>query len=328
MFRQVTTRTALFLALALTMAAGHGGEASTMLPQLPEGEGLAARYPGDLGIEEAPEVVFADGFEEIEDDRLAPDTEPQKGKKWDSSYNGLGITRDPENVHSGGQAAEVTHTQPSGNNAIKEFEPGFETLFVRYYMKYHPEFPGCHHTGMCIFGGAPGVTLAMGSATGVVPDGRSHFVALLDTLPPRRSSGLRPPGNMDVYCYHMDQGRIWGDLLFPAGEVVPPENKWLFEENFRPRPNINVERGRWYCYELMIKLNAPDERDGRVAFWVDGKLSGDFPNLRFRNTEDLKANHAVILVHSSRTAPYKTLWYDDVVVATSYIGPQASVTGD
>ncbi len=42
----------------------------------------------------------------------------------------------------------------------------------------------------------------------------------------------------------------------------------------------------------------------------------------------LKANHAVILVHSSRTASYKTLWYDDVVVATSYIGPQASVTGD
>ena len=146
-----------------------------MLPQLPEGDGIAAKYPGDAGIESDPAVVFADGFEGFDDDRMLPDTTPQKGKKWDESYNGLVITRDPENVHSGRQAAEVTHTQPSGNNAIKNFEPGLETMFIRYYMKHHPDFPGCHHTGMCIFGGAPGVTLAMGSATGVVPDGRSHF---------------------------------------------------------------------------------------------------------------------------------------------------------
>jgi hypothetical protein len=156
-----------------------------------------------------------------------------------------------------------------------------------------------------------------------VPDGRSHFVALIDTLPPRKDSGQLPPGNINIYCYHMDQGRIWGDLLFPTGEVVPPENKWLFARGFTPRPNINVERGRWHCYELMVTANTPGERDGRVAFWVNGKLGGDFPNLRFRTTEALKPNHAIICVHSSRAQPNKTLWYDDVVVATSYIGPQA-----
>jgi hypothetical protein len=317
-------RSVLTFGLAFALSAGvvHAQETQTMLPQLPEGDGIAAKYPGDAGIEQDTEVVFADGFEGFEDDRMVPDTTPQKGKKWDESYNGLVITRDPENVHSGRQAAEVTHTQPSGNNAIKNFEPGLETMFIRYYMKFHPEFPGCHHTGMCVFGGAPGVTLAMGSATGVVPDGRSHFVALLDTLPPRRRSNYPPPGPMNVYCYHMDQGRIWGDLLFPNGDVVPPENEGQFGEDFVPRPSISAERGRWYCYELMVKLNTPGERDGRVAFWVDGKLAGDFPNLRFRNTEELKANHAVILVHSSSTAPNKTLWYDDVVVARSYIGPQ------
>jgi len=299
-----------------------------MLPELPEGEGIAAKYPGDRGIEEDPLVVFADGFEEIEGTRMAAVGREQKGNRWDSSAGTVTIVQEPEKVHTGSKAVQITYEEPSSHNAVKQFKDGFDTLHVRYYMKYHPEFPGCHHTGMCILAGAPGVTLAMGSATGVVPDGRSHFVALLDTLPPRRHSTIPPPGNIDVYCYHMDQARKWGDLLFPTGEVMPSENNWLFAENFVPRPNVNVERGRWYCYELMVRANTPGKRDGRVAFWVDGKLAGDFPNLRFRTDEALKPNHVIIVGHSSRVRPNQTLWYDDVVAATSYIGPRAPDEGE
>jgi len=280
-----------------------------MLPELPEGEGIAAKYPGDRGIEEDPLVVFADGFEEIEGTRMAAVGREQKGNRWDSSAGTVTIVQEPEKVHTGSKAVQITYEEPSSHNAVKQFKDGFDTLHVRYYMKYHPEFPGCHHTGMCILAGAPGVTLAMGSATGVVPDGP-------------------PPGNIDVYCYHMDQARKWGDLLFPTGEVMPSENNWLFAENFVPRPNVNVERGRWYCYELMVRANTPGKRDGRVAFWVDGKLAGDFPNLRFRTDEALKPNHVIIVGHSSRVRPNQTLWYDDVVAATSYIGPRAPDEGE
>ena len=84
---------------------------------------------------------------------------------------------------------------------------------------------------------------------------------------------------------------------------MPEENKWLFAENFDPRPNMNVERGRWYCYELMLKANTPGERDGRVALWIDGKLAGDFPNLRFRSVDELKPNHIIIVAHSSSIQP-------------------------
>ena len=299
-----------------------------MLPELPEGEGIAAKYPGDRGIEEDPAVVFADGFEEIEGTRMAAVGQEQKGNRWDSSAGTVTIVQEPEKVHTGSKAVQMTYEVPSSHNAVKQFKDGFDTLHVRYYMKYHPEFPGCHHTGMCILAGAPGVTLAMGSATGVVPDGRSHYVALLDTLPPRRRSTTPPPGNIDVYCYHMDQARKWGDLLFPTGEVMPSENSWLFAENFVPRPDVNAERGRWYCYELMVQANTPGKRDGRVAFWVDGKLAGDFPNLRFRTDEALKPNHVIIVGHSSRVQPNQTLWYDDVVAATSYIGPRAPAEGE
>ena len=87
MFGQTGVRVAIFLLLSLTMTASHGRETLTMLLELSEGDGLAAKYPGDQGIEEDPAVVFADDFEEIEGDVVATDGTPQKGMKWDSAWD-------------------------------------------------------------------------------------------------------------------------------------------------------------------------------------------------------------------------------------------------
>jgi hypothetical protein len=62
-------------------------------------------------------------------------------------------------------------------------------------------------------------------------------------------------------------------------------------------------------------------RDGRLAFWVDGQLAGDFPGIQLRSTDSLQPNHVAISTYSSEVHENKTLWYDDVVAATSYIGP-------
>jgi hypothetical protein len=290
---------------------------------LPEGDGLAAKYPGDVGIDQDPAVVFADGFEDLEDVVMETGAYEQKGKRWDSAWGVVRITQEPENVHSGRQAIEITHKsrQPRSHGAEKGFEPGVDVLFLRYYMKFAKEFPGLHHTGMAISGFPAGVPV--GESTGVRPNGRNHFTAVLDAVQYGSDSPPGPPGYLEVGCYHMDQGRKWGDLLFPTGEVHPPENKWLLGEHFVPRPNVIPERGRWCCYELMVKVNTPGERDGRVAFWVDGKLAGDFPNLRLRSVPILKANRINIVTYSSSLRPHTTLWYDDVVAATAYIGPQA-----
>jgi hypothetical protein len=290
-----------------------------VLPALPEGEGLAARYPGDVGIESDPAVVFADGFEDLEDAFVETTPHEQKGKRWDRAWGVLRVTQDPAHVHRGRQAIEITHksVQPRSHGAEVDL-PGCEVLFLRYYLMFDREFPGLHHTGMAISGFPEG--LPSGESTGVRPNGRNHFTVVVDTV--MRGPAAQPPGFLEVGCYHMDQGRKWGDLCFPTGEVHPPRNGWLFAENFVPRPNVTPERGRWQCYELMVKVNAPGERDGRVAFWVDGKLSGDFPNLRLRSVPILTANRINIVTYSSRLQPHTTLWYDDIVAATAYIGPQ------
>ena len=314
-----------FLVL-LVMLAAEDAVVSAPYPPLPEGYGLAARYPEDAGIEEDPAVVFADGFEGFEDDAIFTEAPQQKGMKWDEAWHTVRITREPANVHGGKQAVEIRHEKPMTSQGTgKVFAEGFERLYVRYYMKFHKEFPGCHHVGMSIWAGAPGVVMRSGtatSATGVRPNGENHFVAVLDAAMPRRRSSDRPPGRSHIYCYHMDQVGNYGDHFFPSGRARPQQNAGLFGEDFVPRPDFTAELDRWHCYELMVKANTPGERDGRVAFWVDGVLRGDFPNLRLRSVDTLKANNIHLSSYSSRIRPNQTLWYDDVVVATSYIGPQ------
>ena len=188
-----------------------------MLPELPEGDGIAAKYPGDRNIEQDPKVVFADGFEEIEGTMMAAVAREQKGNKWDTAFGTVVVTQDAANVHSGRKAVEISHKQPGSHNAVRQFKERFDTLYLRYYMKYAKEFPGCHHTGMCILAGAPGVTLATGSATGVVPDGRTHYVALLDTLPPPEGLDDPPSGQHERLLLPHGSGPHMGRPVLPDG---------------------------------------------------------------------------------------------------------------
>jgi hypothetical protein len=72
----------------------------------------------------------------------------------------------------------------------------------------------------------------------------------------------------------------------------------------------------------MLKSNTPGQRDGRIAMWMDGKLIGDFPNLRLRDTTGLKIDRFTIDLHiRNNTLGMARKWVDHVVAATSYIGP-------
>jgi len=106
----------------------------------------------------------------------------------------------------------------------------------------------------------------------------------------------------------------------------------------------------------MVKLNsAPDERDGELALWIDGKPamyfakgvrrgpwsgmgftlveSGGVPfeGLRLRTDNALKINH-LWLEHYVDEGPQRMnklsnptrvnrVWFDDIVVSTEYVGP-------
>jgi len=77
----------------------------------------------------------------------------------------------------------------------------------------------------------------------------------------------------------------------------------------------------------VVQANTPGQRDGRIAFWLDGQLIAAFPNLRLRETTALKIDRFTIDLHVfNNNLAMARKWYDNVVAATSYIGPMVSNT--
>ncbi len=107
-----------------------------------------------------------------------------------------------------------------------------------------------------------------------------------------------------LYYYHPDQQGGWGDQV-----------------TFGP----TIETGRWYCYELMVKLNTPGPYNGEMKCWVDGNLVHSNTSLRWRTVSSLAIN--LVLDHTyNPVLKTQNVHFDNRVVARKYIGP-ASGTG-
>ncbi len=286
---------------------------------LPEGNtGIAAGFPGDAGISGA--VLFHDDFEK---------GEPKAA--WDMVHHEAHIrmATEPENVNGGGRSLEFTVPQGDkelSNSVVKTLGEGHDVVFLRYYSKFETGFDqtGSSHNGGSLTAVAPGAPLA---TPGIQADGKNKFGASFENW--RENAETASPGGLNVYCYHPGQRTPFGDHFFPSGMVLPFSFKpGDFGPSFVKRPDLIQDLGRWYCHELMVRANAPGQTDGRIACWLDGKLIADFPGLRLRDVAGLKINHASLDLHIGRNpARANRKWYDDVVVATSYIGPKTPVKG-
>ncbi len=295
--------------------AGNGGGGG---PYMPSGDGIASEYPGDVGIENDPNVLFADDFESY---TQATDLE----QRYDAVYQipQIRFATESENVFAGSQALEFTVPQQDAelSNAVDKIlsEPR-DVLYLRYYSKFQPPYDvvGSSHNGSMI----SAQYFIDGQATpGIPADGTNKFLVNLENW---RGEAAEPsPGLLNVYVYHPEQRSQWGDHFFPSGLVLPNTSiPGDFGANFLAREEILPELDRWYCYEYMVQANTPGERDGRITIWFDGALAADFENLRFRDIESLKIDRFGLSFHiGSNPAGETKKWFDNVVAATSYIGP-------
>lgn len=282
--------------------------------------GIAARYPGDIGIASDPAVIFADDFESY----------GQPGdltRKWDNFYQPAGtrLTTEPANVFAGRQALEFTSPaqQAELSHAVdKRVSPELEVIHLRYYAKFSAPYDvvGSSHNGSSIsahyFDGNR-------ATPGVRADGMNKFLVNLENW--RGDAATPSPGRLNVYVYHPGQRDRYGDHFFPSGQVLPNSSQTFdFGPEFVARPDLNTELDRWYCYEVMVQANTPGQRDGRIMFWLDGVLAADFRNLRLRDVPELKIDRFQLCFHIGSNPKGETKkWYDNVVAARSYIGPVA-----
>lgn len=297
--------------------ADSGGGPDLGTGGLPSGNaGIAARYPGDFGIEADDAVIFADDFESY-------GSAFQLGERWDDVYHEVRLATEARNVFAGTQALEFTvpqQTDEISNTVAVRLEDELNVLFLRYYSRFDPNFDvvGSSHNG----GGISAHYYIDGQATpGVPADGFNKFLIAYECW--RGEAEEASPGSLNVYIYHPDQRSQWGDHFFPDGTVLPNSSLGNdFGDEFVARTNLTPELGRWYSYEVMLQANTPGQRDGRIALWLDGQLIVDFPNLRLRETAGLTIDRFNLSLHAGSNPAGEThKWYDNVVAATSYIGP-------
>ena len=281
------------------------------------GTGIAADHPGDRGIAEDPRVLFADDFERY----TAPD---ELDGHWDARYHEVSLTREADHVHAGLQAVQFTapaQTTELSNGLAKALATGQDVVYLRYYSKFDETFDitGSSHNGADV----SAHYFVDGNATpGIPADGTNKYLIAYEDW--RGEASTPSPGEQNIYIYHSEQRSEWGDHFFPDGTVLPNTSiPGDFGPTFVPRPSFTPELGRWYAFEVMLQANTPGQRDGRVTCWVDGEIIADFPNLRLRDIDSLKIDRIGIGLHSHENPVETYKWYDDVVLATAYVGPMA-----
>ncbi len=312
------------------------GYAAAVADSLPAGPGLAARHADALTLAADPQVLFAEDFEAGGLADLA--------KRWTeiSKAQGrvLAFSTDTAPGSRGQRSLEMTATlgENTGGHLYARLPRAVETAFARFYVKFAEDTGYLHHF-VTLGGYRPATAWPQGGA-GERPRGDERVTVGIE---PTGDYGRFPaPGIWNFYAYWPEMkgsadGRFWGNSLKPIQPAVIP-------------------RGQWQCVEFMLKLNAtPAAHDGELALWLDGKLAahfrpgvprgrwtgmgfdlvksgGDaFEGFRWRAQGDLKINFFWLLDYVTENASRQNgvakpprvsrVWFDDIVVATGYVGP-------
>jgi hypothetical protein len=264
-------------------------------------------------------VIFADDFESYT-------SVAALRARWDVSYGNIRVATETGNFFAGSRGVELTNprqTAELSNELGRRMIDEQDVVFIRWYSRFDSSFDvlGSSHNG-----GGVSAHYFMGSMAtpGVPADGYNKFLVSYECW--RDAAATPNPGDLNVYVYHPEQRDNYGDHFFPDGTVMPNTSRpGNFGPYFVRRPIRRPELNRWYAYELMVRANTPGRRDGRIAMWLDGALVADFPNLRLRDTPTLRMDRFGLSLHTrSNPAAETRKYYDNVVVARSYIGPLAT----
>jgi len=314
---RITAPLSFYVASCLIFGIAAGAQTPAPLPT--GNNGIAAKYAKDANIKSDSRVLFADDFESY---ASASDL----WNNWSNLYQkqNVRIATESTNVFAGSKSLEFKvpgGTTEIANAVERTLSTPQDTVFVRVYTKFSSGYnvSGSEHNGIAVTSNY--------CCPGVPANGTNKFYVDVENSRDQTSAN---PGFTNSYVYYPEQRDAYGDHWYPDGTVLPFSNQpGNFGSSFVSRPNFIPQLNKWYAYELMVKANTPGQRDGRVAIWVDGNLIADFQNVRLRDVSTLKINKVELdLYIKNNPAGDMLKWYDNVVIATSYIGPMGTTTSN
>lgn len=312
---------------------------------LPSGLGLSAKYPGDVGIEKDPKVIQVEDFEQEDIAALA--------KEWESvkSQKEMNLTADVPKGSGGKQSLMMDRQSGPGGALYRRLKNekggfGYDQVFVRYYVKFAEDCGELHHFGPCIGGDFPATAWPSVKA-GIPTDGAKSFW-----------SGIEPHGKSwtwDYYTYWCEmggsppRGQTWGNSFIRDPSLKVEKGRWICIEQMikvNDLGDTNGEQALWIDGKLISHLGKgfpkgrwlfdkfEAGRGGESVRWSQKKNKREsfkvpeggqaFEGFRWRTVPELNVNYVWLYVYTEKPEGYRIkVWFDDVVVATEYIGPLA-----
>ena len=115
------------------------GNVGTGKNKLPTEKGIASHYPGDEGIENHPDVVFADNFEKGD----LSDVKTRWGHMSNKEGKVMSFSNDIPEGSAGIRSLKMTATrgENEGGELYKTFNHGWDKIYLRFYTRF-PEDHG------------------------------------------------------------------------------------------------------------------------------------------------------------------------------------------
>lgn len=305
-----------------------------------ESNGLALRHPLDVGIDADPAVVFTENFE---------GTLKDLESRWDTVRNKqvLSLSSEVSENSSGKQSLLMSQLAENGTGGdlYRVLEGGYDRLFTRMYVRIAEDCEPIHHFGTCVGGNNPPTRWPSVKA-GQPTDGSKAFWL-----------GIEPFGEKwrwDYYAYWCEmrgsppRGQTWGNSFIHNNDLVVRRGEWTCIEVMVQMNDVGKSNGElalWIDGRPVSHLGAGFPRgrwefdkfkpgeEGEGVLWnqqlgdreyFKTAMGGDpFEGFRFRTDTSLNLNFVWLYTYITKgTAGHANrVWYDDVVIATEYIGP-------
>jgi hypothetical protein len=251
--------------------------------------------------------------------RLTSSTEAHRGKY---------AVQMPAASSSGYQGADLIWRACAGTNKAG-CKPllGYPALYFRAYIRFAPDHQRVHHF-LNVGGGPLDDYWAPFGNAGCRPNGKRAMGTTVDFKSNTHESFFYtyfPAMKCDpgaICSRYADPTKICADCA-QKGMPCTQGEECCWGNVSAPATPVRFPVGTWFCFEMMMRANTIGNKDGEMAYWVDGKLAHRKTGMEWRTDPKLQMNKVRLqhyLTTSDANGHSNRVWFDDVVVSTRRIG--------
>ena len=195
---------------------------------------------------------------------------------------------------------KATAKKDCGCKAFFDLPKGEDEIYHRLYMKVSKNLGSDkYHRLMCFHG---------------VRDGQGTYQVYGANTP---ASDGRGPFWIDLNLHNFQKGDEIRKRVFNV-DIKKTDYSYILHGT---KNKVPVDK--WFCLEMMVKLNTPGVKDGVMRLWIDGREVFRHNGVFVRTVPEVKIRTIVDQLYADKTrmTGNSTFWVDNRVIARRYVGP-------